>query len=66
MSPSHILYQLFECHDGLTCITVDPETKKEFEEMQSKGPMTGSQGAAGQSMCTALCSSKRLMLTLSF
>lgn len=29
---------------------VDPETKKEFEEMQSKGPISGSNGAASQSL----------------
>ncbi|KAI7162381.1 hypothetical protein KC349_g2061 [Hortaea werneckii] len=27
---------------------MDPETKAEFEEMQKKGPMTGSQGAGAQ------------------
>ncbi|RMX76709.1 hypothetical protein D0869_10478 [Hortaea werneckii] len=33
---------------GTDQATVDPETKAEFEEMQKKGPMTGSQGAGAQ------------------
>lgn len=45
--------------------TVDPETKKEFEEMQAKGPISGSNGAASQSMCILHChmAMKRLVLT---
>lgn len=27
---------------------MDPDTKAEFEEMQKKGPLTGSQGAGAQ------------------
>jgi hypothetical protein len=40
----HLVSLLF--HNILTPVSVDPETKAEFEEMQKSNPLTGGAGAS--------------------